>query len=129
MGKLNSNEKYIFIAQAVSSPSPNIHNLRFYDSGLTYYVHKLYYDETNTYGIWMSPVDARWYIALISANRDYPGSAFRGTTSSSGVLPHQAGIFYGQNGYSGAVRVDLYQTTKNISINRKNNGIGKLLIK
>lgn len=123
MGRLNSSKRYLYVATGMGL-SPNINGLRFYDSGTTYYTNKVFYDETNTYAMWISPV-GYWFIGLISANRDTPGNCFAKSVNNSGEPP--TGNYIGSNGFSGTVTISLYVSNKNISINKQNLGGGRLI--
>lgn len=92
---------YLYIAFGVGL-SPNINGLKFYDSGLIYYTNKIFYDETNTYAMWISPV-GYWFIRTIPFNPIGPGVAFAKATVSSGDPP--TGNYTGGNGYTGVVTI------------------------
>jgi hypothetical protein len=121
MGRLIiPNRKYLYRATGTGL-SPNINNLRFYDSGLTEGGQPVYYDENNIYWLRYSADAFAWTITLI------------GTSGESGVFIKFAsdgnpnGSYFGFTGYSGTVTISEYKN--NISIKKQNLGGGKLTAK
>lgn len=95
-GKINLRPRvYAFIATGTGL-SPNINNLRFYDTGLTQSGQPIYYDETKVY--WLTYISSVWIIALI------------GTVGASGLFVkfssiNPVGSYTGSGGYSGTVTI------------------------
>lgn len=100
-GKINLNKKYLYKATGTGL-TPNINGLRFYDSGLTLYTNKVFYDETNTYAMWISPV-GYWFIKTIPFNPVIPGPAFAKAIVNSDDPP--TGNYTGGSGYIGTVTI------------------------
>jgi hypothetical protein len=97
-GKINLRPRvYAFIATNTGiGTSPNINNLRFYDTGLTQNGQIIYYDETKVY--WLTYVTGFWIIAPI------------GTTGASGLFVKFSGInpvgsYSGVTGYLGTATI------------------------
>lgn len=95
-GKINLRPRvYAFVATGTGL-SPNINNLRFYNSGLTQSGQPIYYDETKVY--WLTYVSSAWIIALI------------GTVGQSGLFVkfssiNPVGSYTGSGAYSGTVTI------------------------
>lgn len=100
-GKLNLKKKYLYVATGIGL-TPNINGLRFYDTGETFYTNKVFYDETNTYMMWTSPI-GYWFIKALPLNPFTPGPAFAKAFSNSGEPP--TGNYTGGNGYIGTVTI------------------------
>ena len=94
--------KYVssFLYKATgSSLSPNINNLRFYDSGLVREGRPIYYDETNTYKLsFPNAFPFYWVLELISGS---PGGYVQLFQPSAPV----AGTYVGAFGWSGTVTI------------------------
>lgn len=93
-GKINLRPRvYAFIATGTGL-SPNINNLRFYDTGLTQNGQPIYYDETKVY--WLMTVGGGiWAISIIGRDTIPAFIKYFGT----GIV----GEYYGDGGYSGTV--------------------------
>ena len=95
-GKINLRPRvYAFVATGTGL-SPNINNLRFYNTGLTQNGQPIYYDETKVY--WLTYISSAWIIALI------------GTVGASGLFVkfssiNPVGSYTGSTGYSGTVTI------------------------
>ena len=101
-GKLNLKKKYLYRATGTGL-TPNINGLRFYEFGETFYTNKVFYDETNTYMMWISPV-GYWFIKALPLNPFTPaGPSFAKAFSNSGEPP--TGNYVGGNGYIGTVTI------------------------
>ena len=100
-GKLNLKKKYLYRATGTGL-TPNINGLRFYDAGETFYTNKVFYDETNTYMMWISPA-GYWFIKALPLNPFTPGPSFAKAFSNSGEPP--TGNYVGGNGYIGTVTI------------------------
>jgi hypothetical protein len=114
MGRLILNKKYIYIASGIGL-SPNINDLKFYDTGLTYNGRIRHQDETNTY--WLVFVSNTWIIALL-------GNTGGGIFAKFGGTP--VGSYSGFNGYSGTVTISEYKNK--ISIKKENTGGRRLVV-
>lgn len=97
-GKINLRPRvYAFIATNTGiGTSPNINNLKFYDTGLTQNGQIIYYDETKVY--WLTYFSGFWIIAPI------------GTTGASGLFVKFSGIdtvgsYSGVSGYIGTATI------------------------
>jgi len=94
--------QFIYIASGAGL-SPNINGLRFYDSGLTFYTNKVFYDETNTYAMWIHS-GGYWIIGLIGlAGTLPPVNVFYKNIFTSGDPP--TGSYSPASGYSGTVTI------------------------
>jgi hypothetical protein len=94
-GKLNLRPRVYAYKATGTGLSPNINNLRFYDTGLIRDGQPIYYDETKVY--WLAYVSNAWIIALI------------GTLGGSGLFVKfggtPVGSYSGSTGYSGTVTI------------------------
>lgn len=85
-----------YIYKATGSTSPNLNNLRFYDSGLTLNGQPIYYDETNTYQLNYGGFP--WIIKRID------------NTVLSTFIKFSAGVvgdYSGSGGWTGTVTISL----------------------
>jgi hypothetical protein len=100
-GKLNLNKKYLYKATGTGL-SPNINGLRFYDSGLSFYTNKIFYDETNIYAMWINSTGNYWTIGLIAQVGTLPpNNVFYKAYSNSGEPP--TGTYTAASGWTGTV--------------------------
>jgi hypothetical protein len=94
-GKINLRPRVYAYKATGTGLSPNINNLRFYDTGLIRDGQPIYYDETKVY--WLAYVSNAWIIALI------------GTLGGSGLFVKfggtPVGSYSGTTGYSGTVTI------------------------
>jgi len=96
-GKLNLGPRprvYVYKATGTGL-SPNVNNLRFYDTRLIENGQPVYYDETEVY--WLTFYVSSWSIALIGTTN---GGKFAKIIGSTPV-----GSYFGFNGYSGTVTI------------------------
>ena len=85
---------YLYLATG-EGLSPNVNNLRFYDTGLTQNGQPIYYDETNVY--WLITAGGVWAISTIGS------VTIPAFIKFSGASP--VGVYTGSGGYSGSVTI------------------------
>jgi hypothetical protein len=92
---------YLYKATGVGL-SPDINNLRFYDSGLTNSGQPVYYDETDTYKLYYSGFP--WLISLIAGgSSNFAKFSGVGPPDFSTIRPE--GNYNGASGWSGTVTI------------------------